>query len=125
MLQNRIFNVVYVSGNHGVGLAAEANPDCVIPYSGSAVAGCPVTPVGIANDVDSSTPQIHREITIKTVFKRIVIPCEFAGMKKSVAIYDLKGNLLFKGVTKDRQASLRRDLCASNKLHIVKITPIK
>lgn len=122
MLQDRVFNIVFVSDNHGVGLDVTADPDCSIDYSGSGMTGCPATSVGRAN---STTSRTHREATMKTVLERIVFPSEFAGMTKSVAVYDLKGKLLYRVVTGKSHASLRRDFRASNKLHIIRITGIK
>lgn len=125
MLQNRIFNVVYVSDKHGLGLAATTNPDCVIPYSGTAMAGCPVTSVGTAPASCRADHQKKHATTIRTVMERIVFPNEFAGSKKSIAVYDLKGSLLYKIVTGKNDVLLRTDFRAPNKLHIIKITAIE
>jgi alpha-D-xyloside xylohydrolase len=37
MLKERAFNIVWVSGNHGIGIATEEQPDAVVNYTGKAV----------------------------------------------------------------------------------------
>jgi hypothetical protein len=37
MLMSRTFNIVWVGGSHGSGVAATATPDKAVTYTGSAV----------------------------------------------------------------------------------------
>lgn len=60
MLTNRIFNIVFVSGGHGISDSITQNPDCVVSYSGSAVATCAM-PIGLPSpwttqDIGSVSP---------------------------------------------------------------------
>jgi hypothetical protein len=122
MLKNRTFNVVIVTAGHGIGDTVTSNPDCVIPYDGTAIQGCPVGPVGVCSQCGMHmTQRAGMMTTMKTAEERIAFPSGYFGLQKDVAVYSFSGRLLAKAVLEKQSVSLRKDFGLSNGLYIVKV----
>jgi alpha-D-xyloside xylohydrolase len=119
MDQKKVFNIVYVASNHGVGGGKTATPDCQLIYTGTQVSCSPV--VGTLQDVAGISHFMRPNMTFKTAMNHVVFDRAFSGIAKSVAVYDLSGKLVtMKTVTKNA-VDLRKDLGAMNGVYIVKV----
>jgi hypothetical protein len=119
MLTNRTFNIVFVAAGHGIGDTVTANPDCVIPYTGVSISGCPVT--GVCAECSKQNLVKEQPLTLRTAEDKIVLPAVYAGSAKEVAVYDVSGRLLKKAVFEKQAISLRKDLGLSGGIYIVKV----
>jgi alpha-D-xyloside xylohydrolase len=119
MLPARTFNVVFVEPGKGVDTTVSTAPDCVIPYSGSPVTGCPL---GI--DFREKVVQERRTLpafTARTAADRFLLPSCYADGPNRVAVYSLSGRLLRSAVIRGQAVLLRRDLKLSDGIYIVKV----
>jgi len=119
MLTNRTFNIVFVTAGHGIGDTVTANPDCVIPYTGTQISGCPVS--GVCAECAKQKVMKAEPFTLRTAEDRIAFPAGYAGAAKEVAVYDVSGRLLKKAVFKKQAISLRKDFGLSSGIYIVKV----
>lgn len=123
MDQKKVFNIVYVKGNHGVGEGQTANPDCQLVYTGAQVSCAPVGTHG--EDATGRSRLPAQVMTVKTTGYRVVFDRAFTGEAKVVAVYDLRGRLEGIKTVKKDVVDLHRDFGVSNGVHIVKVRTIR
>ncbi|MBN1128384.1 MAG: DUF5110 domain-containing protein [Chitinispirillaceae bacterium] len=119
MLANRTFNVVFVRSGHGIADTITTNPDCVIPYTGTAVSGCPVS--GICRGCIVPKPAREQPFLLKTAGERIAFPSGYDGALKTVTVYDLSGRLLHRSAFSKQAICLRADFSLPNGTYLVKV----
>ncbi|HEX2956982.1 MAG TPA: DUF5110 domain-containing protein, partial [Chitinispirillaceae bacterium] len=108
----KVFNVVYVKNNHGVGGTITAQPDTQIVWDGTSVG---IIPVHI-----QKTTLVKPKITMRTVGSQIILPAEFYGKMKTVSVYNCSGKLLSKIAVKKNVFNVRKDLGLPTGAYIVK-----
>jgi hypothetical protein len=113
----KVFNVVYVKGDHGVGGGKTAQPDTQIVWDGTSVG---IIPAHIQN-----ATVIQPGITLRTVGSQILLPGEFSGKMKTVSVYNCSGKLLSKMVVKRNVFNVRKDLGLPTGTYIVKARVIE
>jgi alpha-D-xyloside xylohydrolase len=124
MGQKKVFNVVYVANNHGIGEGKTANPDCQLIYTGTQVSCSPV--VGTIQDAAARvSPFMRPDMTFKAARDRIVFDNAYAGVAKSVAIYNLSGKLVAIKTVGKNAVDLRKDFGVRNGVYIVKVKAIQ
>ena len=113
----KIFNIIYVSSNHGTGVGITAQSDCTLEYSGSQVSCIPVgiRPAGLSAATMSPTSTIFR-----AAGNMIILPKAFSGKTKALTVYDCSGRLLQKTVVKRDAVDVRKDLGLPAGFYIVK-----
>ena len=113
MTQKKVFNIVYVGAGRGTSVIVTPDPDCVLEYSGSEISGV----IG-----RSSTTKLRSYgLSMKTIHQRFALGKDFTGRLKSIAVYDLQGNLLHKQVTRDNIVDIGRFKKMSSEVRIVKV----
>jgi len=120
MLQNRVFNIVYVTANHGVGEAKTTNPDCIINYTGVQVTACQV---GILHE-PAAAPQEQVGFSLKTASDHVVFDQSVAGRMKSVMVYDLGGRVVGSKAFRKNSFDLSREFGLGKGTYIVKVQVI-
>jgi hypothetical protein len=119
MDQKKVFNIVYVKSNHGIGEGKTATPDCQLVYTGAQVSCSPVgTRRGNAADAAN---YLRPPMTFKTACDHIVFDKRFAGSAKVVAVYDLCGRLAAMKTVRKNTVDLRKDLGVPKGVYIVKV----
>lgn len=113
----KVFNIVYVKSNHGIGGAITAQPDSQIIWDGSTVGVIPTRLQGAAF--------VQTRITMRTVGNQIALPAEFSGRMKTVSVYNCSGKLLSKKVVKQNVFNVRKDLGLPTGMYIVKARVIE
>ncbi len=119
MDQKKVFNIVYVKSNHGVGEGQTENPDCQLVYAGAQISCAPVRIR--PREAAGLTAFMQLPMTLKTASDRIVFDKAFAGKVKVVAVYDLRGKLEGIKIVKRNSVDLREDFNVSNGVHIVTV----
>jgi alpha-D-xyloside xylohydrolase len=117
MLQNRVFTIVYVTANHGVGEPETTNPDCIINYSGSQVEGCPV---GTLHESVLS-PHEQTNFQFNSATDHVVLAGSIAGRMKFVEIYDLGGRLVATKSFRKNIFDISREFGVGKGMYIVKV----
>ena len=125
MLSNRVFAIVFVTSGHGADEPKTAAPDCIINYTGAAMMGCPAQTVGISREYAAEKAVNPKPFSLKTAFERLVLPQEFSGKTKEIALYDCSGRLLQKAVTKKDAVNLRKDFGLPGGVYIVKVKVVR
>ena len=115
MDEKKIFNVVYVSSDHGTGGDVTASPDMQIVYTGTPTSVVP----GLHSLSRGSMLQIRA--TIRTAGNVIALPGAFNGKEKHLAIYNCSGRLLQQADVKRNMFDLRKDFRLPAGVYIVKI----
>jgi alpha-D-xyloside xylohydrolase len=123
MLTNRVFAVVFVTSGHGSDEPKTAAPDCIVNYSGVGVTACPA--VGVFGECAAERAVNPKPFSLKTAFERLVLPQEFSGKNKEIALYDCSGRLLQKAVTKKDAVNLRKDFGLPSGVYIVKVKVVR
>jgi alpha-D-xyloside xylohydrolase len=119
MNPKKVFNVVYVKSNHGVGEGLIATPDCQIVYTG-VQASC--TALGTHQSASADVPHSMRTaMTFKAAYDHVAFDRNFAGVTKSVAVYDLRGKLVTLKTVRQNTIELRKDLGVPAGVYIVKV----
>jgi alpha-D-xyloside xylohydrolase len=108
----KVFNIVYVKGNHGVGGAKTAQPDTQIVWDGTSVG---IIPAHIQGALIK-----HSRVTMRTVGSQIVLPAEFSGKMKTVSVFNCSGKLVSKMIVKKNAFNIRKDLGLPTGTYIVK-----
>jgi alpha-D-xyloside xylohydrolase len=123
MDHKKVFNIVYVKSNHGIGEGKTATPDCQLIYTGAQVS---CSPVGIRQGNAAEGPIFLRPpMTFKTACDHIVFNNGFAGSAKVVAVYDLRGKLVGMKTVRKNAVDLRKDLGVQNGVYIVKVKTVQ
>lgn len=123
MDQKKVFNIVYVNNNHGVGEGITANHDCQLIYTGAQVSCSPVRIRQSGKAALSSSLRLDQ--TLKTASNRVVIDGAFAGIAKSVVLYDLNGKLVAMKIIKNNAIDLRKDFGIGSGVYIVKVRTLQ
>jgi alpha-D-xyloside xylohydrolase len=118
----KVFNIVYVSSNHGTGGAVTAQPDCKIIYTGIQ-ASC--TPVGALPVPVGAAGVLPPEFSIKSARNMIMLPNAFSGKTKTITVYDCSGRLLQKTAVKKNTLDLRKDFGLPTGVYIVKARAVR
>lgn len=118
----KVFNVVYVSANHGTGIAPTAQADCQIVYTGTQ-ASC--VPVSASQPARIGVMAMPADITLKSMGNTIVLGNAFSGKIKNIAVYDCSGRLLLKTVTKKNTVNVRKDFGLPSGIYIIKARAIR
>ena len=117
----KVFNVVYVSANHGTGVGPTAQPDCQIIYTGQQTS---CSPIGIAPSRPEAA-DMPAGFTARIAGASTMLPDAFAGKTKTIAIYDCRGRLLQRIVVKKNMIDLRKDLGLSGGAYVMKAGVIR
>jgi alpha-D-xyloside xylohydrolase len=120
MQTNKVFNIVYVGSNHGVGEAKTATPDTVINYSGTDC-GCGT---GVGFIKPSALPGLPMHMTIRSYDAKIIMDRRYGESVKDFSVYDLKGRLVYKAMTKSNEIDFGKKIAASKAVYIVKINVV-
>jgi hypothetical protein len=115
MDQKKVFNIVYVSNNHGTGGAITATPDHKLIYDGSQVSITGVLPYRLSSSVVAPI-----DFTKKTAGNLIALPGAFMGKAKNIAVYDCSGRLLKNTIIKKNMVDMRKDFGLPAGMYIVK-----
>jgi alpha-D-xyloside xylohydrolase len=113
MDQKKVFNIVYVKSNHGIGAGKTAAPDSQIIYTGQGTAA-------EMRHADFSLPMQPSQ-TIKTASNHIVFDNTFSGFAKTVSVFDVRGKLVGLKTVGENSVDLRKDLGIPNGIYIVKV----
>jgi alpha-D-xyloside xylohydrolase len=116
-MEGKVFNIVYVSPNHGTGVAKTAQSDCQLVYTGTKVS---CSPVGVQSKVSGAAAMVPAECTLKSAGNMVVLPIAFMGKAKTITVYDCSGKVLHKAVVKKNTVDVRRDFGLSAGVYIVK-----
>ena len=119
MPANHTFNVVMVESEKGVGATVTANSDCVIPYTGALITGCPVG-IGSGARIAHSLRNLP-EITAFSAGEHFQLPAPYTAVPNQVKVYSLSGRLLRTAMTKGQSISLRKDFNLPNGAYIINV----
>jgi len=114
----KVFNVVYVKSNHGVGGTVTAQPDSQIIWDGASVGV--MSPAMLEGKA-----VLHPRVTMRTVGNWITLPAEYSGKMKTVSIYNCSGRLLSKMVVEKNAFSVSKDLKLPAGAYIVKAALVR
>jgi alpha-D-xyloside xylohydrolase len=118
MDQKKVFNIVYVSSNHGTGVGITTSPDQQIVYDGTPV-------VGVLPARFSAAAMLPPDCTVRSTGCKIALPRAFSGKTKAITVYDCSGRLLQKAVVKKNMIDVRKDLGLPAGVYIVKARAIR
>jgi hypothetical protein len=119
----KVFNIVYVKSNHGVGGGKTAAPDCQLIYTGTPVS-CNVGTFSRIDDAGLSH-FIRPATTFSTACDHLVFDRAFAGSPKSVALYDPSGRLVSMKTVRKNAVDLRKDFGVPSGVYIVKVKEVR
>ena len=111
----KVFNIVYVSNNHGIGRAITSTPDAQLIYTGNQTSITGVLPGRLSALIGSPTSFMK-----KTAGNLVVFPNTFSGKVKNIAVYDCSGKLLRKTEVKKNVVDLHKDFGLPAGVYIVK-----
>jgi alpha-D-xyloside xylohydrolase len=112
----KVFNVVYVSNDHGTGGAITTTADAQLVYTGTQTS---VT--GVLSSRYSNTTVPPAGITKRITGKSLTLPNAFSGKLKNIAVFDCSGKLLRKTEVKKNVVDLHKDLGLPMGVYIVKV----
>jgi alpha-D-xyloside xylohydrolase len=112
----KVFNIVYVSSNHGTGEAKTATPDSQIIWNGN---------VGALPARFSTAGMPPADFIKRTTGSIIRLPDEFSGKAKQITVYDCSGKLLQRAVVKKNAVDLRKDFSLPAGVYIVKAKAVR
>jgi alpha-D-xyloside xylohydrolase len=118
----KIFNVVFVKENHGIGPSATSNPDYKLTYTGSQVS---CIPTGIVAGVQQSAVKPVTMISIQALNRNYVFPREYRGAQKEVCLFDCSGKLLKKIITKDNTLDVRSHVKVANRVTVMRVSVVR
>jgi len=119
MVAKKVFNIVFVSSNHGTGIGVTAQPDNQLVYTGTQVS---LVPTGLKQDQLGANPG---RAVLKTSGNLVTFPEAFAGKTKSIAVHDYAGKLVYQGVVRSNEVDVRRDLGLAAGDYIVNVEAIR
>jgi alpha-D-xyloside xylohydrolase len=118
---NRTFNVVFVASGKGVDTTVTANPDCVIPYTGAGITGCPVSMIG-SGEMIAPDHRRPSAFTTRITGERFLLPACYTTVPNQLAVYSLSGKLLRIASIKGQSVSLRKDFGLPGGVYFIRIT---
>lgn len=121
MEEKKVFNIVFVTFDHGVGGTITAEPDHRLEYTGEQVSIFPVRALPSQSKVAAKLPSI----TMRTTGGRIAFPGKFSGRLKSITVYDCSGKLLLKTDVTKNVLDVKRDLGLPTGVYVVKANVIR
>ncbi|HNY32166.1 MAG TPA: glycoside hydrolase family 31 protein [Fibrobacteria bacterium] len=80
----KVFNIVFVSDNHGTGIETTTQPDDVLVYTGSQVS---LQTMGLSRRASAGA----LEATLRSTSDRLALPEAFRGKSKDIEVRDLSG----------------------------------
>jgi alpha-D-xyloside xylohydrolase len=117
----KVFNIVFVTNNHGTGEAITVKPDTQLIYTGDMVS---CRPVGVLSG-RSEGSMMQTRFTLKTSQDIIVLPNTLTGKSKEIRVYDCSGRLVAKNTIKVKNVvDLRKDFSLPKGVYIVKVKEI-
>jgi hypothetical protein len=116
MDQKKVFNIIFVAGNHGVGEAITTPPDKQVIYTGES---------SITRTWAAVVAMQPADLVMRTIGKAIAFPEEFSGKTKDVAVYNGSGRLLRKAVVKKNAVDVRKDFGLPTGVYFVKALVIR
>jgi alpha-D-xyloside xylohydrolase len=119
MDESKVFNVVYVSENHGTGGGFTTTPDTQIVYTGNPTS---VTPGYFTHSKEVTIPV---SATLRTAGNSIALPGAFTGKAKGLSLYDCSGRLLQRTVVRRNVFNLRKDFKLPTGVYIVKVHAVR
>jgi alpha-D-xyloside xylohydrolase len=119
MDEQKVFNIVYVSENHGTGGEVTAIPDTQIVYTGIPTSVVPGLPPGVRRAM------LPVDATIRAVGNIVTFSGAFTGKVKTVAIYNCAGKLLRKTVAQKNMFDLRKDFRLPMGVYVLKAHAVR
>ena len=104
IVAKKVFNIVFVSSNHGAGIGVTTQPDGQLVYTGSQVS---LLPTGLEKNRLRADPW---RVVLKTSGDLVTFPEAFAGKAKSIAVHDYSGKLVYRGEVRTNEVDIRKDL---------------
>ena len=114
----KVFNIVYVSSNHGAGEGQTAAPDTQLVYTGAQVS---IIPVSILPSRQTGFSAMPSQVTMRTATKTVQFPSVYSGKTKEIELYDCNGRLVRAFVTAGQRIDLSKNLSAAQGMYIVKV----
>ncbi len=121
MDERKVFNIVYVSENHGTGTGVTAVPDHRQVYTGTNTSVVSVEGRAGWNAGKAATPE---EVTIRIAGNSLPAEKTFATDKKCIEVYNCSGRLLRKVALTKSTSDVRKDLKLSIGVYVVKIKTV-
>ncbi|HEX2956985.1 MAG TPA: glycoside hydrolase family 31 protein [Chitinispirillaceae bacterium] len=118
----KVFNVVFVKENHGIGPVPASNPDYQLTYTGSQVS---CIPIGVAAGVDRAAAQPGMLMTVQTINKNYVFPRKFRGVQKEVSLFDCSGKLLKNFFTRNNTININSHVNIANRVIILRVSVVR
>ncbi|MBN1128267.1 MAG: DUF5110 domain-containing protein, partial [Chitinispirillaceae bacterium] len=115
----KVFNIVYVTNNQGVGPQKTANPDCQLVYTGAQVS---CTPVSIEVNGNAAVSRQAPSMMVNVVNNRILLPRDYRGKQKEIVLFDCSGKQLRKFITKLDVIDLGNGGTMTRSVVIMKVT---
>lgn len=120
MDEKKVFNIVFVSNDHGAGGATTEQPDHHLVYIGEQVS---IIPVGVLPV--KRTGLAMARVTMRTIGDRIKLPLALSGKMKTLTVYSCSGRLLRNMNTRKNAVDIRKDLGLPTGAYIVKAMEIR
>jgi alpha-D-xyloside xylohydrolase len=108
----KIFNIVYVSPDHGTGVGKTQTPDVQIIYNGA---------TGLVQPRTSLAVMIPAQKTIRTAGNKVTLPNALFETMKSVSVYDCSGRLLKTATVKKNEIDMRKDFGLPLGIYLLKV----
>jgi alpha-D-xyloside xylohydrolase len=118
----KVFNIVFVSSNHGTGEGVTAQSDRQLVYTGEQ-ASC--NPVGVLPERSAVAERLPADYTSKAPVVTVMLPVAFSGKTKQITVFDCFGRLLQKAIVKKNMIDLRKDFDLPARVYIVKARAIR
>jgi alpha-D-xyloside xylohydrolase len=113
----KVFNIVFVSNNHGSGEPATVQSDVKLVYTGEQISSNPSAAQKSWLRASAMAPACF---TLRSVGNIVLLPNAFSGKKKNIAVYDCSGRLLKKAGIKKNIVDIRKDFGLPAGAYIVK-----
>jgi alpha-D-xyloside xylohydrolase len=117
MSSTKVFNIVYVSNNHGTGGTISSKTDFQLIYTGEQVSCKPVTSLSTTHLIPMMVPV---KVTLRNIGNTVFLPGFKSGSKADIAIYNCAGRLLQKATVTTNKINLQKEYGMSNGMYIVK-----
>jgi len=118
----KVFNIVYVSSNHGTGEGVTSQSDCQLIYTGSQVS---CNPVGILPSQGSTPSLLPANVSMRIAGNFVRLPNAFSGIAKYISVMDCSGKLLHRAVLKKNVIDVRKDFGLPGGVYIVKAEAVR
>jgi len=99
----KVFNIVYVTNDHGVGGTVTAEPDVQLEYTGKQVS---CEPVSVRHSLNKVPVQNIAPMKIHSLSNKYTFPSEYNGKLKEVSFFDCSGKMIQKIMTRKNVVNL-------------------